>query len=89
MKAVPKIADGEIIEATPNGGRIVRLADGQVVNAVLKRTRRFGCLLGDQVGWKVKVALRQHTQATIVDLTPPRDNECNPDPGASKIGDGG
>ena len=78
-----EIVEGQIVEATANGGRLVRLANGQVVKAVLKRTRQFGCLFGDQAGWKVKVALRHHTQATIVDLTMPRDDEHSPDPNAN------
>ncbi|WP_254513590.1 hypothetical protein [Anatilimnocola floriformis] len=71
MKTTPEIFNGEIVGAAPNGGRIVRLANGQLVTAVLMRTRRFGCLFGDQVGWKVKVALRDQTKATIVELMPP------------------
>lgn len=72
-KSVREIAEGEIVGATP-AGRLVKLANGDVIPAVFQRSRRFGCLFGTLVGWKVKVEILPPPKpAKIIDLTMPQE----------------
>lgn len=61
---------GEILAHGRNFRQLhVRLDDGREVVAVLPKTRKFGCLFGSLVGWKVRVAFLKPPKAPrIVEL---------------------
>jgi hypothetical protein len=56
----------------------VRLATGEEILAVLPNLRKFGCLFGTLVGWKVRVAFRQPPKMPrVIELARP--GVANPD----------
>jgi hypothetical protein len=75
---MPKFADndapsGEILAHGNDFRQVrVRLANGEEIVAVLPKLRKFGCLFGPLVGWKVRVAFRQAPKMPrVIDLERP------------------
>lgn len=64
---------GEILEHGPNWFQVrVRLESGEEIEAVIPRTRRFGCLFGALIGWQVQIVIRKPPRlARVVDLHRP------------------
>ena len=53
-------------------GLLVRLCDGRDIRTSLPRDRKFGCLFGSLVGWKVTISIRPAVKmARVIDISPP------------------
>lgn len=81
---MPNFADDDAIASEILGHRNdfrqvhVRLANGEEIVAVLPKLRKFGCLFGTLVGWKVRVVFRQPPKMPrVIDLEGPA--VVNPD----------
>jgi len=68
-----ELVDGEILAHGSDYRRLqVRLTSGEEIAAMLPKHKKFGCLFGTLVGWKVKVILRLPPQMPrVVELTAP------------------
>lgn len=49
-------SDGVIVAVKGRSAIVVRLQDDREVNATFPR--RFGCIIGNPIGWRVRVAFR-------------------------------